>query len=86
MIEIQRNKEVLCFVVLYSRKDGRDGYENICHGFFVVKITQKMWFEIKREKGRKNEKEKSIEFSNGIDHFTDCFFGLYGCEKYQRWK
>lgn len=25
MIEIQRNKEVVCFVVLYSRKDGRDG-------------------------------------------------------------
>ena len=53
MIEIQRNKEVLCFVVLYSRKDGRDGYENIYHGFFVVKITQKMWFEIKmRERKR----------------------------------
>ena len=39
MIEIQRDKEVFCFVVLYSRKDGRDGYENIYHGFFVVKIA-----------------------------------------------
>ena len=53
MIEIQNNKGVLCFVVLCSRKDGRDGYENIYHGFFVVKITQKMWFETKTRERKK---------------------------------
>ena len=40
MIEIQKDREDICFAVLCSRKDGRDRYVNICRGFLFFKWMQ----------------------------------------------